>query len=158
MTKSPAETPVQRGGRGLPSALMPAAQGLLALAGAGVSGYLTVVHLQGSEALCGGVGNCELVQNSSYAELGGMPVALLGLLAYLAILSLCLLRLTPYSREWLPLAVFGLSLAAVIYSAYLTYVELFILEAICVWCVASAALVTAIFGLVTVEVVRAQGI
>lgn len=134
---------------------VPAAQGLLAIAGIGISGYLTVIHYQGSEPLCGGVGNCGLVQHSSYAEVGGIPVALLGLLGYLSILSLCLLRLWPRDEEWidyLPLAVFGLALAAFAYSAYLTYVELFILKAICLWCVASAIIVTAIFALATVEV------
>jgi uncharacterized membrane protein len=113
---------------------------VLALLGLAVAGYLTYVHYAELEPICaGGGGGCERVQNSSYAELAGVPVALLGLAGY----ALILLSL------WVPgdtgrvagalFALIGFGL-----SAYLTWLELFEIDAICQWCVVSAVLMTAL--------------
>ena len=123
------------------------AAAVLALAGVGVAGYLTWVHYADLEAICaGGSGGCEKVQNSDYAELAGVPVALLGLLGYGAILA----------SLWVPgdLGRFAgavMALAGSGFSAWLTYVELFELDAICQWCVASAVIMT---GLAVVTSLR----
>jgi uncharacterized membrane protein len=120
----------------------------LAIAGAVLSGYLTWVHVTNTSVLCTGVGGCDVVQQSVYAELAGVPVAFLGLLAYVSIL-ICLLA---ESAEGLiaqvaPQVVLGLSMVGVLYSAYLTYLEVFVILAICPYCVLSAILMVVIFGI-----------
>jgi uncharacterized membrane protein len=116
--------------------------------GAVTSGYLTWVKLTNTTALCTGVGECEVVQQSRYAEVLGIPVALIGVLGYLAILGCLVLQEQRGSFAGaVPYAVFGLSLIGTLYSAYLTYVELFVLYAICPYCVVSALLMTALFGI-----------
>jgi uncharacterized membrane protein len=120
---------------------------LLSLAGMGVSGYLTWTHLANASVACGTSQSCDIVQESVYSTIGGIPVALLGLLAYVALLALSLLRgHSPESLdEYIPLAIFGVSLIGVLYSAYLTYLELFVIYAVCRWCVSSAIIMTLIF-------------
>ena len=110
----------------------------LALAGLAVAGYLTYVHYAGIEPVCaGGGGGCERVQTSSYAELAGAPVALLGLIGYGLILGSLAVPGDPgrFAGALLALVGFG-------FSAYLTWVELVEIEAICQWCVVSAILMT----------------
>ena len=110
----------------------------LALAGLAVAGYLTYVHYAGVEPVCaGGGGGCERVQSSSYAELGGVPVALLGVIGYAVILASLAVPGDPgrFLGALLALAGFG-------FSAYLTWVELVEIEAVCQWCVVSAVLMT----------------
>jgi uncharacterized membrane protein len=112
----------------------------LAVAGLGicVAGYLTYVHYAGLEPFCAGGGHgCERVQSSSYAKLGGIPVAVLGLAGYLAIAAALLAPGEPARLAAAALAVTGAG-----FSAYLTYLELFVIDAICQWCVASAVLLT----------------
>jgi uncharacterized membrane protein len=104
----------------------------------GIAGYLTYVHYAGIDPICtGGGGGCHAVQNSSYAELAGVPVAVLGLAGYLAILVS--LRV-PGERGATATAL--LALVGFGFSAYLTYLELFEIDAICQWCVASAVVMT----------------
>lgn len=127
---------------------------LVALAALGVAlaGYLTWVHYSGALALCAGAVGCETVQASRYAMVAGVPVALLGLLMYLALLALAVWRLLGGGA--LPAyALFGLALTGTLYSAYLTYLEVAVIRAICPWCVTSAALVTALCVLAAWEVV-----
>lgn len=121
-----------------------------------VSAYLTWIHWSGSKALCAGVGDCETVNTSSYAQVAGIPVALLGFGMYLALFGLSMYsrRAQPSAASMVALAVFGISLAGVLYSAYLTYIELAVLHAICPWCVTSALLITLIFGLSLHDVMR----
>jgi uncharacterized membrane protein len=125
----------------------------LALLGAADSAYLTWVKLVKTQLLfCSGVEGCETVNNSIYSEINGIPIAVLGLGAYLAIaLLLALEDRMALLQTYGPLAVFGLALTGTLYSAYLTYVELFILHAVCPYCVVSAVLITAIFVLAVVR-------
>jgi uncharacterized membrane protein len=121
----------------------------LALAGLAVAGYLTWVHYADLEPVCvGGGGGCERVQSSDYAELGGVPVALLGLIGYAAILASVAVPgdAGRFTGALLALAGFG-------FSAWLTYVELFEIDAICQWCVASAVIMTALAVLTSLRVV-----
>jgi uncharacterized membrane protein len=112
--------------------------GVVALIGLAVAAYLTYVHYAELEPICaGGSGGCEKVQNSSYAELAGIPVAVLGLIGYGLILA----------SLWIPgesgrLAGAVLALVGFGFSAYLTWAELFEIDAICQWCVVSAVLMT----------------
>jgi len=101
--------------------------------------YLSWIKLAHQTAICSTIGDCETVNNSIYSELGGIPVALLGAGMYLIILSLLLLEnhnnfLQVHGQEIL----FGLTFLGVLYSAWLTYVEIAILKAICPFCVISA--------------------
>ena len=117
---------------------LPLAIGGLAGAGSTISGYLTYVHAAGAPLICGGHSSCVTVQSSEYASIGGVPVALVGLVFYLTIMALAFVL---PARPMALLAVFGLSLGGALYSVYLTWVEVAVLEAICMWCVASAAVV-----------------
>jgi len=118
----------------------------LTLLGLGVSAYLTWVKLTDNLASCGPIGDCESVNSSRYAEIAGMPVALLGALGYLAILAfLAAERWLPRQAENLHMGVFGVALIGTLYSAYLTYIEVAVLRAICPYCVISAVAMTALF-------------
>ena len=110
--------------------------------------YLTWIKLSNQEAVCSGVGSCDVVNTSEYATLGGIPIALFGAGAYLVLLFLLLFEERFESlKENGPLLLFGLSLAGVLYSAYLTYIELFVIYAICPYCVLSAVVMLLIFVL-----------
>ena len=132
---------------------------LLSVLGMLISAYLTWVHWGGSKALCSGIGDCETVNNSAYAVVAGVPVALLGFGMYLALFGLWVYgrRASPETASTLALAVFGISLAGVLYSAYLTYIELAVIHAVCPWCVTSAVLITLIFGVSLRDVMRMAG-
>jgi uncharacterized membrane protein len=120
---------------------------VLAVAGLGVAGYLTYVHYAGIDPVCNIAHGCIKVQSSEYAELAGVPVALLGLLGYAGILAALL---APGEAARMAAALLGL--VGFGFSMYLTYRELFTIDAICQWCVASAVLMT---GLAVVTVWRA---
>ena len=121
----------------------------LAILGTAIAGYLTWVHYSGHLALCTGTGGCETVQASRYSVVAGVPVALLGLLTYLGLLLVTGWRM--YAGLATPtgvmLALFGIALAGVLYSAYLTYLEVAVIHAICPWCVSSAIVMVIIFVL-----------
>lgn len=119
----------------------------LALAGVVIAAYLSWVALDGGQELaCGPLGDCGTVQDSQYAKVAGVPVALLGLGMYLALLALTgLRRFLPAAPPPVVAWTLAIALGGTLYSAYLTYLELFVIEAICAWCVASAAVVAVIF-------------
>lgn len=121
----------------------------LAVAGLAIAGYLTWVHYAGARPLCLASGACERVQSSRYAEVGGVPVALVGVVGYLAILGSLAI-----GRDGGRLATAFLAFAGVAFSAYLTYVELFTIEAVCQWCVASALVITWIAVLAAIRAWR----
>ena len=119
---------------------------LLVLLGSLDAFYLTWTKLVGMNALCLGAGNCDVVNASSYSTIAGIPIAALGLAMYLIIGAITLLeRFAPHLRETSRLAVFGISLFGFMYSMWLTYVEIIIIEEICVWCVGSAIIISVIF-------------
>ena len=128
-----------------------AAAAALALAGLAIAIYLTVVHYDHSAPVCvGGGGGCEKVQSSDYAELASVPVALIGAIGYASILlSLALPGdFGRFSGALLGMVGFG-------FSIYLTYLELFVIDAICQWCVASAIVMTALAALLLLRFLRA---
>ncbi len=116
------------------------------LAGIGlvVALYLLTVHWGWWQAVCLGVGNCEVVNTSIYSELLGIPVALLGALSYAGLIILGLAIWKDIYAEYARLARFFIAMVGVVFSAYLTYIELFVLHEICPWCVTSAILITII--------------
>jgi uncharacterized membrane protein len=126
------------------------ATAVLAVLGIGIAGYLTWVHYAGLEPVCvGGGGGCERVQSSRWAELAGIPVAVLGLAGYVAILASLALPDDPGA-----LVAAFLSLVGFGFSAWLTYVELAKIDAICQWCVASAVVMTALALVSVARVLR----
>jgi uncharacterized membrane protein len=110
----------------------------LAVLGLGVATYLTVIHYAGINPACSAGQACIKVQTSQWSKLAGVPVALLGLLGYIAILA----SLLAPDREEARLATLGLTVAGFGFSAYLTYRELFSIHAICEWCASSAVILT----------------
>lgn len=122
---------------------------LLAVAGLGIAAYLTWTYTMGGSPVCLGGGGCATVQHSPYAWLMGLPVPALGGLLYVALIATAMLALRARAalQEMLLLALFGLSLAGLLFSAYLTYLEFYVIYAVCLWCVLSAVVMTAIFAL-----------
>lgn len=139
--------PVARGidGGRLPWLLL----ALLCLPGLAAASYLTYSHYAGQPTVCSGIGNCELVQTSEYSAIAGVPVALMGLLYFVALAAIALGRLlrAPLAVEWAAPAAFSLALGGTAFVAYLTSIELFVLHAICIWCVSVAALTVLSLGL-----------
>lgn len=127
---------------------------VLALAGIFVSLYLLLYKLgfYGS-LLCGAGGSCQVVQASEYADVAGIPVAGLGTAWFAAVFAGGLARLQPGLAEarWLRLGMEAAAVVGVAFTAWLTWVELFVLHAICWWCVASAVLVLAIAALLAAD-------
>jgi uncharacterized membrane protein len=127
-----------------------AASALIALVGIGVATYITIADSGGGHPLClaGGSG-CQTVANSSYSHLFGVNVAVFGIFGYVLLLGAALAPGDTGRFSGLLIALVGFG-----FSAYLTYLELFTIDAICQWCVASATLMTLLLG---VNVVRAIG-
>ncbi|MFH1103558.1 MAG: vitamin K epoxide reductase family protein [Actinomycetota bacterium] len=124
--------------------------GGLALAGLGIALYLTVVEVGGSEAVCGPVGDCNAVQQSDYARLFGfIPVGVLGAVGYAA--TLITWGFARLGRGRVPaaaaVALFAGSVAGVVLSVYLTFLEPFVIGATCRWCLGSALIVTILMWL-----------
>lgn len=111
---------------------------VLTVIGLGVASYLTYVHYAGIKPVCTAGGSCLKVQTSVYSKLAGVPVALMGLLGYIAILGSLLLPESENSR----LVTMALTLVGFGFSAYLTYRELFSIHAVCEWCASSAVILT----------------
>jgi len=124
------------------------------VAGIGIAGYLTYVKLFGLQPYCAGVGSCEAVQTSRYAELFGVPVAVWGLLGYAILLAIYLVKHSDWRDlgELATMAFFLTTLVGALFSAYLTYLELFVIQAICPWCVGSAIVMTVLFVTSVIEV------
>ena len=120
---------------------------LLALVGLFVALYLWLHALGFGGPLKCGTGACDTVQASPYAVFLGIPVAFYGVVGYLAILVVALIALRPAAlpdRRWSLLLV-ALATVGFLFTVYLTYLELFVIHAICRWCVGSAAIITAIW-------------
>lgn len=116
--------------------------GSLALLGASLTGYLLYVRHTGVALACT-TGGCETVQSSRYAEMFGVPVAALGLVAYLTLFATSCMR-----GEVVRLGQAAVALTAFAFSSYLVYVQLHVIGAVCEWCLVSDVLMTGVTGLV----------
>ena len=129
---------------------------VLALVGLFIATYLWLHKIGVIGELKCGTGECEYVQSSRYAWLFGQPVALYGVVGYLALFVTALVGLQPRwlshpgPTRWLA----GLSLVGFAFTLYLTWLELFVIHAICRWGVASAAVITAIAAIAVRAAVR----
>jgi uncharacterized membrane protein len=113
----------------------------VAALGVGVATYIAIADSGGGAPTClaGGSG-CETVANSSYSHIAGVNVAVFGIVGCVAILGTAF-----FASDLARFGGFALSLGGLGFSVYLTYLELFKIEAICQWCVASAVLMTVLF-------------
>jgi uncharacterized membrane protein len=113
----------------------------LATFGLGVATYIAIADSGGGSPVCvaGGHG-CRTVAESSYSHLAGVNIAIFGIAGYVVLLACALLR-----GDWPRMGGFAISLVGFGYSLYLTYLELFTIDAVCQWCVASAVLMTLLF-------------
>jgi len=125
----------------------------LTVVGLAVASYLTYIHYAGIKPLCGhNGGGCELVQTSEYSKLAGVPVALIGLIGYVAILASLLVPENETSR----LATVAFTVIGFGFSAYLTYRELYSIHHICEYCVSSAVIVTLLMCLASWRFLRGE--
>jgi uncharacterized membrane protein len=120
------------------------AAGVAALAGLVLAGYLTWVHFDDAALVCVVGGGCETVQESEYAEIAGIPVAMLGLGAYAVMLGLIAWD-TPTTR----LGVAMLALVVFVFSLYLLALQLFVIDAVCVWCLANDVVIAPLLAVLT---------
>lgn len=118
---------------------------LVALAGVAVAGYLTYVHFEPAALICTGGGGCEQVQDSRYAELAGVPVALLGLATYLVVLGL-----VAWDSELVRTLTAAIALAAVGFAGYLIVLQAFVIDAWCIWCLVNDLALVPLLALLTV--------
>jgi uncharacterized membrane protein len=131
---------------------------LLALVGFLDSLYLIWIKIANSKAYClQGVGDCWTVNTSKYSEVMGIPVAVFGVGGYFLVLMVFLLEnRVRFFGENNALIQFGLTLVGFLYSIYLTYLELFVINAICPFCVLSAVSVTILFILSITRLAKSQ--
>jgi len=125
---------------------------LLALVGLFVALYLWLHALgYGGAIKCGASGGCETVQASQWAVFLGLPVAFYGVIGYgaLVVLSIAALRPAALSQRRWSVLLAGIATVGVLFTAYLTYLELFVIHAVCRWCVGSAVIITAIWIIAT---------
>ncbi|MFH1765062.1 MAG: vitamin K epoxide reductase family protein [Gemmatimonadota bacterium] len=120
---------------------------MLALLGFLVSLYMLAYAMGFTGPVICGIGNCEAVQSSPYARIGPVPVAALGVLGYLGLLILSFLGLQASSQDSrrLPLGLLGAGVVGLAFSAYLTYLEAFVIHAWCQWCILSAIIMALAF-------------
>jgi uncharacterized membrane protein len=120
------------------------AAAVVALAGAALAAYLTWVHYDEGALVCVAGGGCETVQQSAYAEIAGIPVALFGLVAYSMVLGL-VVRDTTNARLGAALIAFvGLA-----FSLYLLVLQLSVIDAVCTWCMVNDLVVAPLLALLT---------
>jgi len=129
---------------------------ILALGGLAVAGYLLAVRLLGEAPACGPVKGCDTVAASEYSTILGVPVALFGVGFSLVLAAATVVWWRLGDRRAL-YAAYGLGLLGVVAAAYLTYLELFVIEAICVWCVTYAVTIVAGWVLAILAVRSAPG-
>jgi uncharacterized membrane protein len=121
--------------------------------GIGVATYIAIEAAGGDAPACiAGSSGCETVAESTYSHLFGVNIAVFGIAGYALLLGAALLR-----GDAARMAGFGLALVGFGYSVYLTYLELFKIDAICQWCVASAVLMTALFAVCALRMVAYVG-
>jgi uncharacterized membrane protein len=131
---------------------------ILSVIGLGVAIYLTFIETTNAKAVCGPVGDCNAVQASPFAKLFGvLPVGLLGAAGYIGILIAWFLGRTGRGGRLVPVAIFGMALFGVLFSIYLTYIELYVIHAVCIWCLSSAVIMALVLILSVGGVISALG-
>ena len=128
---------------------------ILTILGLLVSIYMTIFKITNNAKMCIGSHGCSVVNSSRYAEVNGIPVAVLGVVGYAAILAVLLLERRPgFFRQNGTLLFFGLSLTGFLFTLYLIFVEVALIKAYCPFCITSQAAMTLIFIISVIRLVR----
>jgi uncharacterized membrane protein len=122
---------------------------LMSLLGLFVSAYLYLYKIGRIGTLACGTGGCEMVQTSPWSRIAGVEVALIGVIGYALLFAVALLALQPglAPRRWPADLLSALAAGGVLFTAYLTWLELFVIHAICRWCVGSAVIIVSVLVL-----------
>lgn len=131
------------------------ASAALVIIGLAVSVYMTIYKYTGNDGMCLGSGDCSAVNASRFSEVNGIPVAVFGVIGYAAIL---IVHFYESRNEFLrrngTLMIFGMSLAGFAFTLYLIYLEMYVIHALCPFCVTSQAAMTLIFILSVIRLFR----
>jgi len=128
---------------------------ILTILGLLVSIYMTIFKITNNAKMCIGSHGCSVVNSSRYAEVNGIPVAVLGVVGYAAILAVLLLERRPgFFRQNGSLLFFGLSLTGFLFTLYLIFVEVALIKAYCPFCITSQAAMTLIFIISVIRLVK----
>lgn len=128
---------------GVAVAKLPLLAAVVALIGLGDSIYLTIHHYTGEKVPCSIVEGCEQVLTSSYAEIAGIPLAIFGAAAYFAAFSLAILAAFGNRQMW---TLFGIQATLMLlFTAWLVYLQAFVIEAFCQFCLLSAGTTLVLF-------------
>jgi uncharacterized membrane protein len=120
-----------------------------------VSIYMTIFKITNNESMCIGSHGCSVVNSSRYSEVNGIPVAVIGVVGYLAILAALLLEQRPsFFQQNGTLLFFGLSLTGFLFTLYLIFVEVALIKAYCPFCITSQIVMTLIFIISVIRLVR----
>ena len=131
---------------------------ILCLVGLFVAGYLTYIETTKIPAVCGPIGDCNTVQQSSYAKLLGIiPIGVVGMAGYVAIIAAWMIS-TYGPRKWSVLSILtieGMVVFGMFFSIYLTFLEPFVIGATCIWCISSAIIMTLLLWVATNPTIQA---
>jgi uncharacterized membrane protein len=128
---------------------------ILTIVGLLVSIYMTIFKITNNAKMCIGSHGCSVVNSSRYAEVNGIPVAVLGVVGYAAILAVLLLERKPgFFQQNGSLLFFGLSLTGFLFTLYLIFVEVALIKAYCPFCITSQTAMTLIFIISVIRLVR----
>jgi len=128
---------------------------ILVVIGILVSCYMTIYKLTNNNSMCLGSGDCSTVNASKYSEIYGIPVGLVGVTGYTSILVMLLLEnRNAFLRRNGTLFIFGLSLTGFVFTLYLIYIEFAILKAVCPFCLTSQVVMTIIFVMSVIRLIR----
>ncbi len=140
-----------RSGRGwLPNITL-----LFAALGIADAAYLTYEHYQGDTLVCGGIAGCDIVTTSAYATVAGIPIALIGILYYVAVFGLLSIHII-YAKRYLLYVATVLTGSGVLVSGVLVYLQLLVINAICVYCMVSAITSVLLFLLMIAHIISAR--
>lgn len=129
---------------------------LMTIIGLAVSIYMTIYKLSNNDAMCIGNGGCSIVNESVYAEIYGIPVAAFGVLGNLTIMTMLILekKAGSFFKHNAAMLTFGLALTGFLFTLYLVYLELFVIKAICPFCVTSQISMTILFILSVIRLIQ----
>jgi uncharacterized membrane protein len=127
----------------------------LVIVGLLVSIYMTIYKVTSNDGMCLGSGDCSTVNASIYSEVNGIPVAVFGVLGYLAILAVHIFeKRNRFFKQNSTLMIFGMALTGFLFTVWLIYVEVAILKALCPFCVTSQTAMTIIFIIAVMRLIR----
>lgn len=127
----------------------------LVIVGLLVSIYMTIYKVTSNDSMCLGSGDCSTVNASIYSEVNGIPVAVIGILGYVAILGVLIYeKRTPFFKENGTLMIFGMALTGFLFTVWLIYVEVALLKALCPFCLTSQVSMTLIFIMSVIRLIK----